>query len=275
MRRKVVLASMRASLRFRIILVVCAFLCAYCGDDPEPVDCELAGPIISLGTVEAAASCSNANGSISVSASRGKEPFIFTINGQSAQGEGKFTNLAAGLYTLTVTDANSCSAVVENVMVKASDFSFATVLVSDTDCTGGNGGVTIDVEQLNPPYTYRMGTGSFGDTNSFSGLVAGTYGFAVKDNNGCSVNLSVTVPRGFSGTSWTNTIQPIIAKSCALSGCHNGESRPDLRVFDNAKLHARAIKSKTQDRSMPREGTLTQREIDLIACWVDDGALSD
>ncbi len=257
------------------MVIVSAFIFARCGSDPEPIDCEVSGPIISLGTVEAAASCSNANGSISVSASRGKEPYVFTINSQSAQAEGKFTNLAAGLYTLTVTDANSCSAVVENVMVKASDFAFATVLVSDTDCLGGNGSVTIDVEQLNPPYTYRMGAGSFGDTNSFEGLAVGTYGFAVKDNNGCSVNLSVTVPRGFSGTSWKDAIQPIIAKSCALSGCHNGESRLDLRVFDNAKSQAKAIKSKTQDRSMPREGTLTQQEIDLIACWVDDGALQN
>jgi hypothetical protein len=62
---------------------------------------------------------------------------------------------------------------------------------------------------------------------------------------------------------------------CALSGCHDGRRRPDLRLYERAKFYAKAIKSKTQDRSMPFEGSLTQEQIDVIACWVDDGALEN
>jgi len=249
--------------------------CWCCGSDPEPVDCSSAGPIISLGTVVNAASCSIADGSISVSASGGKEPYLFKVNDLPSQADGQFKNLSAGVYTVSVTDANACSAFVGNVAIKASDFKFATQLIGDSDCLGGNGQVTINVEQLNPPYSYRLGTGGFGESSVFNGLAAGTYGFTVKDNTDCSVFLSVTVPRAFSGTSWENDIKPIIVKSCATSGCHNGDSRTDLRVFENAKFYAASIKSKTRDRSMPREGTLTQKEIELITCWVDDGAVAN
>ncbi|MEJ1239921.1 hypothetical protein WBG78_17410 [Chryseolinea sp. T2] len=239
------------------------------------MDCSTSGPIVSLGTVVNATSCSIADGSIGVSASAGKEPYLFAINGLPAQADGSFKNLSAGAYTLSVTDANGCSSFVENVAIKASDFKFTTQLIGDSDCLGGNGQVTVNVEQLNPPYSYRLGTGSFGESNVFAALATGTYGITVKDNNGCSVNLSVTVPRAFSGVSWENDVRPIIVKSCALSGCHNGDSRSDLRVFDNAKFYAASIKSKTRDRSMPREGTLKQSEIDLISCWVDDGAVAN
>lgn len=248
-------------------------LLAACGGDPEPIDCAKSGPIISLGIVSNATSCSIADGTISISASGGKEPYLFSINDLPGQADGKFNNLAAGSYTMVVTDANGCSASVENVAIKASDFLFATQIVGDSDCLGGNGQVTIQVDQTSPPYSYRLGTGEFGETNTFTGLNTGTYGFTVKDNKDCSVFLSVTVPRAFSGVSWENDIRPIIVRSCATSGCHNGSSRADLRVFDNAKFHAAAIKSKTRDRSMPREGSLTQSEIDLISCWVDDGAV--
>lgn len=260
-------------MKYVVASSVFALVLYACSGDPEPVDCEVSGPIISLGTVTHATSCSIPDGTLRVSASGGKEPYLFSLNDLPGQAEGSFNGLAAGSYTVIVTDANACTAVVENVAIKATDFVFATAVVSDTDCLSGNGQVTIDVESLNPPYSYRLGTGAFGSSNVFGGLSVGTYSFTVSDNNGCSLLLHVSVPRGFSGTSWQNDVRPIIVKSCALSGCHNGDSRPDLRVFENAKFHAKSIKSKTKDKSMPREGTLTQQEIDLIACWVDDGAV--
>lgn len=72
--------------------------------------------------------------------------------------------------------------------------------------------------------------------------------------------------------SWQADVLPIIQQSCAISGCHNGISRTDLRRYELAKANASDIKAFTQDRSMPFEGTITQQQIDLIGCWVDAGA---
>jgi hypothetical protein len=174
-----------------------------------------------------------------------------------------------------VRDANGCIATVENISIKADDFDFEAEIMADNACLTGSGKVVIDVEQNNPPYQFRIGTGDFGDDNSFSGLQEGNHTIAVQDNSNCIITLMVTVPHGFTGVSWENEILPIMSTSCALSGCHNGVSRPDLRLYDNAKFYANSIKTKTKDRSMPRDGTLTQQQIDRIACWVDDGALEN
>ena len=261
----------------RRILAVSVFslVILSCSDEEDPVNCDETGPILSLGVVTDATSCSIEDGAINVSASRGEEPYEFSLNDLPGQTSGQFNNLAAGIYTVKIKDANGCTDAIENVMIKASDFTFNTDITPDNSCLGSNGIVVVNVLTGNPPYTFRLGNGSFSDNNTFPGLGTGNHSISVKDNNGCSVTLSVTVPRGFSGVSWTNDIKPIMENSCALSGCHNGSSRPDLRKFETAKSNAKSIKSKTQDRSMPREGTLTQQQIDMIACWVDDGALQN
>jgi hypothetical protein len=252
-----------------------SLLALSCSDEEDPVDCETEGPILSLGVVTDATSCSVANGIINVSASQGREPYEFSINDLPGQASGQFNNLSAGIYTVNLKDANGCSSAIENVTIKASDFTFTADITPDNSCLDSNGSVTIDVTAGNPPYTYKLGNGSFSDVNTFSGLSTGNHSISVVDNNGCSITLSLTVPRGFSGVSWANEIKPIMENSCALSGCHNGSSRPDLRKFENAKFYSKSIKSNTQDRSMPRDGTLTQQQINLIACWVDDGALQN
>jgi hypothetical protein len=253
--------------------VLASLMIVGCSDDPAPIDCTKDGPVLSLGTVVNATSCSISDGSIKVAATGGKEPYVYSLNELAGQPDGQFNNLHAGVYTVKVTDANGCTKAVDNVSIKASDFTFNADIKSDDSCLSGNGIITLNVESVNPPYSYRLASGEFSDNNVFTGLAVGSYSFIVKDNTDCSVTLSLTVPRGFTGTSWESDIKPIVTKSCALSGCHDGGARSDLRIFQNAKQLAGQVKSKTQDRSMPRNGTLSQDEIDLIACWVDDGAL--
>lgn len=74
-------------------------------------------------------------------------------------------------------------------------------------------------------------------------------------------------------TSWQNDILPILEKSCAVSGCHDGISRRDWTDYNEVKQYAAAFKQRTQDRSMPFDGPpLSQEHINVIACWVDSGA---
>lgn len=246
-----------------------------CNEDVNSVDCDKSGPAISLGVVVNAEQCSIANGSIKVSASEGKEPYEFSLNDQPGQASGQFENLAAGIYNVVVRDANGCTASVDNVFVKAEDFTFTAEITPDNSCLSGSGAVTIDVTSGSPPYTFKLGNGSFTESNSFMELAEGNHTISVKDDNDCTVILLITVPHGPTGVSWANQIKPIMQASCAKSGCHNGSSRPDLTKFENAKFYAGSMKSKTKDRSMPREGTLSQEQIDIIGCWVDDGALEN
>jgi len=79
-----------------------------------------------------------------------------------------------------------------------------------------------------------------------------------------------------SGVSFSASISPIISTNCALPQCHGGSPfLPDFREFSIIQSKAAKIRTRTQNRSMPQIGSLTQQEIDLIACWVDDGALDN
>ncbi len=260
--------------RFLLASVIIFF--SACSSDEDPVDCEKSGPLLILESVVNATSCSSNDGVISVSASGGREPYAFIINDQLTESTGEILNLPAGSYSVVVRDANNCTKAIDNITILAEDFSFTTTLQPNTSCLSGNGAVTIDVVNTNPPYQFRLGNGSFSETNTFAGLKTGSHLITVQDNNNCMITLQVTIPKGNTGTSWTNEIKPILEKNCAISGCHNGVSRVnDFRKFQDAKTHAADIKSMTHDRSMPFEGSLTQAEINLIACWVDDGAMQN
>lgn len=79
-----------------------------------------------------------------------------------------------------------------------------------------------------------------------------------------------------STVSWENDILPIIQTSCAISGCHDGIARTNNWLnYAEVKENVATIRKKTVDRSMPFDRLLPQHQIDLIACWVDNGALQN
>lgn len=260
-------------MRSVILIFSCLYILAGCSSDDDPVDCEKNGPSINLHQVTGATSCSSSDGSIEVAVNGGKEPYTFLLNGQPVESAGNLGSLSPGVYSVTVRDANLCDASLDNVTIQAADFSFTATLEPNTSCLGGTGAVTIDISGDNSPYMFKAADGDFITDNYFPGLSTGNHTFSVKDKNDCIVDLTVTISQGITGTSWTNHVLPIMEKNCAISGCHNGVSRSNnFLEYASAKAHAKAIKSKTQDRSMPFDGALTQNQIDLIACWVDDGA---
>jgi len=70
--------------------------------------------------------------------------------------------------------------------------------------------------------------------------------------------------------SYANDIEPIIATNCL--SCHSGTQFPDLRTYQGVSNNAGIVKTQVVNRTMPIGGSLTNDEIDLIACWVDNGA---
>jgi uncharacterized membrane protein len=120
------------------------------------------------------------------------------------------------------------------------------------------------------PYVYSLNNGPQQESNVFSNLPSDDHIIVVTDDNGCLFTLIQTIE---TGVSFTETIQPVITNSCAVSGCHNGSQHPDLRMLANIQVNKDIIRSRTQSGSMPPGGrTITQQEIDDIACWIADGA---
>ncbi len=86
----------------------------------------------------------------------------------------------------------------------------------------------------------------------------------------------------FQEVSFDTDIQPIINTKCAITGdggCHNGGNGPalDWRVFNNFQGHASQVKDRVTRPvgtagHMPKIGSLTDDQIRLLVCWVEQGA---
>jgi hypothetical protein len=256
------------------VLVVFVFLNACSGnDEPSGFDCSTSDlSIISEGLIHPV-NCAG-GGSITVAGTGGKAPYTYALNAGAFANAGDFTNLAAGDYTIRVKDKNGCQALIElSLQLPGADpLTAEASLTADTECFSNNGIIEIVATGGQEPYQYKFGNGVFGSDFSFEGLAPGNYSVSVKDALDCIFVKSISVVKGNSQTSLRNDIEPIIEENCALSDCHGGSESPSLTSLSAIRNNATAIKRETQNGNMPEEGSLTEEQKALIACWVDEGA---
>lgn len=101
-------------------------------------------------------------------------------------------SLCAGDYSITVTDANSCSAVQTVTISEPPALEISNATLSDVDCyNAGNGAITITPAGGTVASNYLFtwtGDNSFTSTNQdISGLLPGNYCVNIQDDNGCSL----------------------------------------------------------------------------------------
>ena len=262
------------------LVVVILTMAMGCGnnDSSERVSCASAGLTLSVSAVINATSCKAVDGSVTVSASGGTAPYDFNLNGGVFQTNPRFENLGPGTYSIKVKDLNGCETTLEaTIGTPNSNLNAqASSVKADNLCFSDNGELEIAATGGTAPYQFKLPGGLFSDVTTYTNLKHGSYAVIVKDANECQVTVSLTVPRGNTGISYQTQIKPILEASCTrFSGCHgSGTGSRDWTNFANVKREATLIKTRTGNRSMPISPapSLTQQEIDAIACWVDDGA---
>lgn len=105
------------------------------------------------------------------------------------------TNLPAGNYPLTITDANNCT-VADTVTLMAPDSLRATFQGVDPDCSGSDSGIitVLDPSGGSGGYTLLDAAGNPADSSlTFTGLSDGTYPLTLMDANGCVLNGTVVL----------------------------------------------------------------------------------
>ena len=268
MRKKVILSVVGSGF-FLLTVERCAY-----NDTNIAIDCSQTDLAVVVESTKNATSCKAIDGEITVSATGGLAPYDFNINGGEYQTSTEFIDLGAGTYTIRVKDMNNCWKSQEvTITADGSNLAASASTTPDNQCSTNNGSITVTASGGTGPYQYQLDAQGFGTSNSFSSIGSGIHVVLIKDFNDCQTNLSVTVPRGTTGTSYATTIEPILEANCNLSGCHGtGTGARDWTIFNNVKTHAANIKTRTGNRSMPPGASITQAQIELIACWVDDGA---
>ena len=132
----------------------------------------------------------NNTGAINLTVAGGTAPYTYAwSNNTTAQDP---SNLIAGVYTVTVTDANGCTATATVTITQPASALVATTTQVMIACFGGNtGSVNMTPTGGTAPYTYVWTGGS--TAQSAIGVPAGTYTVVVTDANGCTTTISATI----------------------------------------------------------------------------------
>lgn len=216
--------------------------------------------------------CGAANGSFSITASGGQGPYTYASDELGNNSDGVFENVAAGNYTVVATDGQGCAAEFNIAIQNEEGVNLQSMAVTDAGCGTNNGSIQVTATGGTEPYEFRINGGEAQSSNHFTGLGSGAYTVTIADQTGCETTENVEI---LSGISYQGSVRTIIETNCAISGCHNGNTFPDFRSMSNIQANAGRIRTRTGNKSMPPNSSLSQQEIDLIACWVNDGALDN
>ncbi|MEO7176662.1 MAG: SdrD B-like domain-containing protein, partial [Saprospiraceae bacterium] len=140
------------------------------------------GPTVNV-TLIVPADCGFPTGAITITVNGGTPPYVIEwSNGSSGM---NLTNLPAGMYSVTVTDALGCEGV-EMAIVPGPQFPVGIDLISidSVDCETNTGSIDISVNGGTPPYMYLWSNGS--TNQDLLNVPPGSYQVTVTDSQSCT-----------------------------------------------------------------------------------------
>ncbi len=135
-------------------------------------------------------SCYNANdGAVNTTVTGGTLPYTFAWStGATTQ---NLSNLASGIVTGTVTDANHCSASLSANIINPLRIN-PVFAINNVACFGDtSGSLGLSVSGGSPGYTYSWSNGA--TSANLTNLVPGTYYVTITDSRSCTTNDSATI----------------------------------------------------------------------------------
>ena len=140
------------------------------------------GPQVSLVDVTNNDCYGDRSGSIDISVSAGITPYyILWSNGKTTQ---DIDSLAAGIYNVSVKDADGCLGAGSFQVLQPSQITISPVVTAAT-CEGSDGSAVAVVSGGTKPYIYQWSSG--GIYRIEKGLAAGVYSVTVIDGKGCKM----------------------------------------------------------------------------------------
>jgi hypothetical protein len=164
-------------------------------------------------TTSGSVSCSGAStGSAAVNVTGGTAPYVYAWNTSPIQSTAQISNVAAGNYTVNITDANGC-VLTSNVSVTQPDISLSVVATpTAAACSQSDGSASAVVTGNTGAIQYLWSNGQTGPTAT--NLAAGTYTVTVT-SGGCTAETTVNV---------NNLNAPVINQASSSPTCFGASS---------------------------------------------------
>lgn len=177
--------------------------------------CNMNCPAIDLRPSVQHIACNGLNtGAISLSPNGGTAPYTFTWS-PNVGTTASVSNLAAGTYSVTVRDANQCTATASFTITEPLVLNASVAQTTMIGCGQGTGSIKLAVSGGSPNYTFTWNP-NVSSTDSAGNLTAGTYRVTVTDQNGCTDTTSATI------TATTGVSINSVVKTDTRCGGNNG-----------------------------------------------------
>lgn len=201
--------------------------------------------------------CGDATGAINIGVADATMPYnVSWSNGESTD---DISNLTAGTYSITVTDANQCS-VTEDIIVgnNSGTLTISTSQINNDNCGNGNGSIDITISGGTAPYSSSWDNGE--TTEDISDLTAGDYIVTITDDNGCEITQSFTVGNNTGTLAETaGTLNETCGNSVgAVNITVTGGVAPFTYLWSNGTV--------TEDLSNMSAGTYSVTVTDNVGC---------
>ena len=115
----------------------------------------------------------------------------YTIQWSNGGTTDTISNLCAGIYYVTITDANGCQLVDTTELTQPDTLTGVFTAVEPTCYDECNGSISININGGTPAYSYIWDNGS--TTQSQSNICAGSYSVTITDANGCQITKDTTI----------------------------------------------------------------------------------
>lgn len=133
--------------------------------------------------------CNKCDGTATANVSGGATPYTYFWS--SGQTTSTITGLCSGTYTVTITDANGCTATSSASVSNISGPSSSVSSTQNETCNNSNGEICVSVSGGTTPYTYSWSNSQ--TSSCATGLSSGTYSVTVNDANNCFTSASGTI----------------------------------------------------------------------------------
>ena len=158
----------------------------------------------------------NTMGSATATLVGGTSPFTYVwSNGDSTA---TTSNLAAGTYTVQVTDANNCMGNSSVTILEPPVLTASVNSQINVTCFGAStGSVTVAGNGGVPAYQFSLDNVTFQTSGTFGGLSATNYTVYVQDANGCTTTQAVTIVEPSTALSASATAETILCNGLSVN----------------------------------------------------------
>jgi hypothetical protein len=155
------------------------------------------------------------NGSAIITVAGGDAPYQYALDNNAYQSSNVLNNITAGSHTLKVKDNRGCIKQKTIVFTQSTvQINLTSTSITNVQCASdATGAITVSASGGVGTFTYSINNGTPQASNSFTGLVAGTYFIQAFDGNNCNKSLNVIVAALNPLITITNkTITPVLCK---------------------------------------------------------------